>query len=65
MPEICINFVTKESIYIDISDEELKQLENGEALSSKMIQEAENEIYEKHPSIESWEVDEDYPYEEW
>ncbi|MDJ0727752.1 MAG: hypothetical protein QNJ38_21840 [Prochloraceae cyanobacterium] len=65
MPEISINFRAYESIYIEISDEELKQLEDGEDLSSEMIEKAENEIYEQHPSIESWELDPDNPYEEW
>ncbi len=63
MPTITVNFVTYESVEIEISSEELRELKEEEALSDEIIERADKEIYDQHPSISCWEIDDDNPYD--
>jgi len=60
MPEITVNLIARESVTIEISDEELQDLKENGDLTDEL---AERAIDEAGPTA-YWDIDEDYePYE--
>ncbi len=59
MPEITVNLIAHEFVTIEISDEELQELEENDYLTDELAERAIDEA----GATAYWDIDEDVPYE--